>query len=129
MGKTMPTIVLRAIEPEDIDLIYSWENDPSVWPVSNTIAPFSRYVLTKYIESSHLDIFQTRQLRLMIDLYKDNNQKQTIGSIDLFDFDPFHMRAGVGVLIGNTSNRGKGFATDARRWKRSPATMADTRRP
>ena len=107
-----PKIVLRALEPDDIDLLYNWENDKDIWEVSNTVAPFSRYVLTKYIESSHLDIYQTRQLRLMIDAV-DESTKKTVGAIDLFDFEPVHQRVGVGILIGDKQNRRKGYADKA----------------
>ena len=109
MNQQNEQINLRAIEPEDIDLLYQWENDRSIWLVSNTITPFSRYILTKYIENSHLDIYQTKQLRLMIDV-NENEQRKTVGSIDLFDFDPTHLRAGIGVLIGSEQDRGKGYA-------------------
>lgn len=104
-------IKLRALEPSDIDLIYELENDPSVWFVSNTLTPFSKYILKKYIKNSHLDIYQTRQLRLMIDVKADNTK--TIGTIDLFDFDPYHNRAGVAILISKTKDRKKGYATEA----------------
>ena len=60
-------VKLRAIELSDADIIYKWENDPSVWKLSNTIVPFSRYIIRKYVENSHLDIYETKQLRLMID--------------------------------------------------------------
>jgi diamine N-acetyltransferase len=105
-------VVLRALEPDDIEILFKWENDRSIWEVSNTIAPFSRYVLTKYIESSHLDIYQTRQLRLMIDVTV-NGKDKTIGAVDLFDFEPHHLRAGIGVLIGDKDERGKGYAQEA----------------
>ena len=105
-----PQVLLRAMEPDDIDLLYRWENDMSIWNVSNTLAPFSRHILQKYIETSHLDIYQTKQLRLMIDYYENNNEKRTVGMIDLFDFDPYHNRAGVGILIGDDGDRGKGIA-------------------
>jgi len=98
---------LRAIEPSDIDLIYSWENDSSIWQLSNTIAPFSKYVIKQFIENSHQDIFQLKQIRLMIEK-TDDKVIQTIGSIDLFDFEPMHKRAGVGILVANKSDRKKG---------------------
>ncbi len=109
-----PEIVLRALEPSDINLLYKWENDPDNWRVSNTITPYSRHILKKYLDNSHLDIYQTKQLRLMIDL-KDKNHKtiKAIGTIDLFDFDPYHNRAGVGILIGDKSERKKGYASAA----------------
>ena len=34
---------LRAVEPEDVEAMYRWENDPAVWRVSGTLAPFSRH--------------------------------------------------------------------------------------
>ena len=106
-----PRVILRAMEPEDIDLLYRWENDMSIWNVSNTLAPFSRHILQKYIETSHLDIYQTKQLRLMIDyIHDEENKCRTVGMIDLFDFDPYHNRAGIGILIGDASDRGKGIA-------------------
>lgn len=106
-------VILRALEPEDIDLLYSWENDRNIWHVSNTHTPFSRYVLRKYIENSHQDIYQAKQLRLMIDIMEDNVKMKTVGAIDLFDFDPFHRRAGVGILIYGSKNQHKGYATAA----------------
>jgi diamine N-acetyltransferase len=110
MNPELKKIKLRALEPEDVDLLYIWENDPEIWKVSNTVAPFSRYVLMKYIESSHQDIYETRQLRLMIDLTVNSNHIKTIGAIDIFDFEPLHQRAGIGVLIGESVERGKGYA-------------------
>ncbi len=101
-------IKLRAIEPTDVDLIYKWENNTSVWNVSNTITPFAKHIIKAYIESAHLDIYQTKQLRLIIET---NNIP--IGTIDLFDFDPYNLRAGIGILISENKNKQKGFATNA----------------
>ena len=39
------TIRLRAVEPGDVDLMYEWENDCDIWPVSGTTEPFSRHQL------------------------------------------------------------------------------------
>ena len=106
-------IVLRAPEPSDIDLLYKWENDEEIWKVSNIITPFSKHILAKYIENSHLDLYESRQLRLMIDVVNENESKtKTIGTVDLFEFDPFHNRAGVGILIGEASERKKGYASE-----------------
>jgi len=103
-------IRLRAIEPEDLELLYSWENNNSYWIISNTVAPFSKYTLKRYIRNSHKSIYETGQLRLMIDLITGN---QTIGTIDIFDFDPFHIRAGIGILIAEEEQRRKGYASMA----------------
>lgn len=103
-------IRLRAIEPSDLKLLYKWENNSSIWEVSHTLKPFSLFVLKQYLESSHLDIFETKQLRLVIELI---DSKKPIGLIDLFDFDPFHQRAGIGILINDQDSKNKGFASEA----------------
>lgn len=102
-------ILLRPLEPEDIDLLYHWENDMRVWEVSNTHTPFSKYILKEYILNSVKDIYETKQLRLII----ENWEKCAVGVVDLFDFDPYHQRAGVGILIHDIEDRNRGFASDA----------------
>ncbi|MEI6749884.1 MAG: GNAT family N-acetyltransferase [Bacteroidales bacterium] len=103
---------LRAIELHDLDWLYKWENNTELWNLGNTFAPFSRFVLEQYLLTAQNDIFTNKQLRLMIDLNNPDNEVQTIGSIDLFDFDPFHRRAGIGILI-ITPERNKGYAYEA----------------
>ncbi len=49
----------------------------------------------------------------MIDVKETDTRIRTVGAIDLFDFDPYHNRAGVGILIGDKSDRNKGIATSA----------------
>lgn len=102
-------VYLRALEPDDIDLLYKWENDPEIWDISNNLAPYSKHTLAEYIKSAHLDIFTVKQLRLMIVNTDDNS---AIGTIDFFEFDPQHQRAGIGVLIDKNFRR-NGCATDA----------------
>jgi diamine N-acetyltransferase len=101
-------ISLRALEPEDLELLYEWENNLSNWIISNTVAPFSKYTLKRYLENSHKNIYETGQLRLMIDHTPDST---TIGTIDIFDFDTFHKRAGLGILIAKEEFRRKGYAS------------------
>lgn len=103
-------VKLRALEPEDIDLLMAWENNTPNWQVSGTVAPFSRAILKDFISNSHLDIYQTRQLRFMIETLEG---PATIGTIDLFEFDPFHQRAGVGVLIADPAQRNNGYASES----------------
>lgn len=103
-------IKLRAIEPEDLELLYEWENNETYWIISSTVVPFSKYTLKRYIRNSHKNIYETGQLRFMIDLPAE---KKTIGTIDIFDFDPFHKRAGLGILIADEQERKKGYATMA----------------
>lgn len=103
-------IKLRAVEPEDLELLYEWENNNQYWIISNTVTPFSKYTLKRYIENSHKNIYVTSQLRLMIGHIRTG---KTIGTIDIFDFDPFHKRAGLGILIAEESYRKKGYASMA----------------
>lgn len=102
-------VLLRPLEPEDIELLYRWENNMELWELSNTRVPFSRYILNQYILNSSKDIYETKQLRLII----ENWQRNAVGAVDLFDFDPWHMRAGVGILIHNAEDRRRGYASDA----------------
>jgi len=104
---------LRAPEPEDLELLYNWENNTPTWLVSNTLAPFSKFVLRQYLETAHRDIFESKELRLMIDLRTTKNPVTTIGTIDMFDYDPLHMRAGIGILIAADQNRRQGYAYEA----------------
>lgn len=102
-------IYLRAVEPEDMDIMYEMENDPSMWDISNFTVPYSHYVLRQYIEGSQCDVFADKQLRLMIVRRADD---QVLGTIDITDFVPLHSRGEVGIAL-RKSCRGCGYATDA----------------
>jgi diamine N-acetyltransferase len=97
-------IKLRALEPEDLEVLYRWENDTELWTVGNTITPYSRYQLREFISSANQDIFTSKQLRLMIELEANG---ETAGCIDLYEFDVFHRKAAVGIMVdGKSRNRG-----------------------
>ncbi len=100
-------IVLRALEPSDLDLLYLLENDETVWEVSNTSTPYSKYMLKQYLDNSHRDIYDIKQLRLVITIA---SEERAIGFIDLFDFEPKHRRVGIGIVIFSEDDRGKGYA-------------------
>lgn len=100
---------LRAMEPSDVELMYGWENDTEIWSVSGTNAPFSRHILTKFIDQQSFDIFATRQMRLMI----ETADGETIGALDIFEYDPQNLRAGIGILIHDKRHRNEGYACDA----------------
>lgn len=105
-------ISLRAVEPEDLDQLYGWENSTALWVHGNTLAPYSKLILRQYINDAlEMDIFQSRQLRLMIDL---TDEKVTIGTIDLYEIDAHNRRAGIGILI-DEAFRQKGYASQALR--------------
>ena len=96
---------LRAPEPEDLGVMIFFENTSSVWEVSNATGPYSRFYLKQYIETNQNDLYEDRQLRLMM----ENPDKQVVGIIDLCNFDPFHNRAEVGIVVADSyQNKGIG---------------------
>ena len=103
----LPSCHLRAIEPSDIELIYLWENDPEVWRVSGTTAPLSLQRIAQFIEEQNYDLYTTRQMRLVIEC-----DGTAIGTLDIVDFDPQHLRFGIGILIYEDNYRRKGYAKE-----------------
>ena len=102
-------VYLRALELEDLEFLYKLENDPGIWEISGTLTPYSKQVLRRYLDNAHRDIFDVRQLRLCI----CNTSDIAIGFVDLFDFDPKHRRAGVGIIIAEEGDRNKGAGSEA----------------
>ena len=101
-------IFLRALELDDINYLFSIENNEKYWSISDSQIPFSKYLLNRYLKNSDMDIYEAKQLRLVITDFKMN----TIGLIDLFDIDFKNNRAGVAIII-NEKMRNKGFAKEA----------------
>ena len=103
-------IYIRALEPNDLEFVYAIENDQSIWEVSNTNTPYSRFLVKQYLENAHQDIYEAKQLRLAICQDQDF---PALGLIDLFDFDPKNNRAGVGIVIQGTENRNQNIGSEA----------------
>lgn len=102
-------IYLRALEPEDLEFIHDVENDESIWEISNTQTPYSKFLIKQYLENAHKDIFEVKQLRLVISNYNE----VALGMIDLFDFDFKNSRAGIGILVKEPEDRLKGYGREA----------------
>jgi diamine N-acetyltransferase len=102
-------INLRALEPEDLEFLYQIENNESFWEISHTQAPFSKFILKQYLENAHLDIYEAKQVRLLIE---ETSTRKQVGMIDLFDYNPMHKRAGIGILIHPEFQK-QGFASEA----------------
>ncbi|MFK7749706.1 MAG: GNAT family N-acetyltransferase [Kordia sp.] len=102
-------LYLRALEPEDLDFIYEIENDESIWEISATQTPYSRFLIKQYLENAHQDIYEAKQLRLVM----VSNKKENVGLIDLFEYDPKNKRVGVGLLIAKREFRHKGYGSEA----------------
>lgn len=105
-----PNIRLRALEPEDLEFLHAVENDETIWEVSNTQTPYSKFLIKRYLENAQQDIYEAKQLRLAICRSKDF---RAIGLIDLYDFDPRNRRAGIGIVIRQPSERRNGVGGEA----------------
>ncbi len=101
-------ITLRPVEIDDLDVLYQWENDSENWHTSNNLNPHSRFFLEQYILNAGNNIYEDKQLRLVI----AGQKQQQVGIIDLFDFDPHHKRAAVGIIIGK-EHRHQGYGSEA----------------
>ncbi|RMA64923.1 GNAT family N-acetyltransferase [Ulvibacter antarcticus] len=106
---TGDNIILRALEESDLEFLYNLENDENIWEISNTTTPYSKFVLKQYLENSLRDIYEVRQLRLVICLA---SEERALGFIDLFDFEPKHKRVGLGIIILSEADRGNGYASE-----------------
>lgn len=104
----MPVVNIRAMEPEDVDFLYEMENDVSVWATGSNNVPYSRHILLEYVTRQTADIYADRQVRLVV----EDKREQRVGLIDLFNFDPRHHRAELGILIAGSQRR-KGLAKAA----------------
>ena len=102
-------IYLRTLEPADANIILKWENNSDNWRLSNTLVPFSRKLIEDYVNSAQ-DIYSIKQLRFIICLVENDKE---IGAIDLFDFDPYHQKVGLGILIAKFEDRRNGYAKEA----------------
>lgn len=89
-------VKLRAVEPEDLDMLYQIENDSELWKVGTANVPYSRYVLHDYIAHQTNDIYADKQVRQVITV---GAKAEAVGMIDIVNFDPCNLRAEVGVVV------------------------------
>jgi diamine N-acetyltransferase len=104
----MSSIILRAIEPEDLDVLYRIENDASLWDVGVTNVPYSRFFLHEYVAGMTGDIYKDGQVRLII----ENSEGIVVGIADLLNFDASNRKAEIGIVI-EAPFRGNGYAIEA----------------
>ncbi|HAB31864.1 MAG TPA: GNAT family N-acetyltransferase [Cryomorphaceae bacterium] len=105
----MVKVVLRALEPSDIEALLKWENDPAHWVVGQRSSPYSRDHLTRYVDASSRDFWEVGQVRFAVCTEEDS---RPIGLVDVFGAKRLHCRAEVGLLI-DPAMRGKGFGLAA----------------
>lgn len=101
------TLRLRALEPEDLELVFQMENDSSLWQYGCNNVPFSRFTIRQYLEENRNDIYQDGQLRLVIE-----QEGQGVGLVDLCNFDARNHRAEVSIaLLQDYRGQGIGVQT------------------
>lgn len=110
MEEKLPQVILRAMEPEDLDTLYRIENDFDLWGVGATNVPYSRFALHEYMANATGDIYTDRQVRMVI----TNMEGETVGLLDLMNFNPQHQRAEVGIVI-QKHFRARGYGRAAMR--------------
>lgn len=96
----MTDITLRAPELKDINLIYIWENSSDEMHSSLRTGPLSRHAIQNFIENYDGEIYTQNALRFMIE-----RDGETVGTIDVFDFDPRGRHAFVGIFIAPLARR------------------------
>lgn len=103
-------INLRAVELGDAERIYEWENTYELWEQSSTRSPFSRFAIENYVmNAQNDDIFSVKQMRLMIDM-QEEGEVVTVGCVDIYDLEPQHSRAGIGIFIAKGEFRRRNIA-------------------
>ena len=101
-------IELRSPEPEDLELLYKMENDTRLWSIGCSTLPYSRHTLRAYLEQSTQNLYAEGQARFIITLHSG----ESVGMIDLANFDPHNSRAEV--CIGILDNyRQQGIASES----------------
>ena len=78
-------------------------------PCGASAEPFSRHTLRRFLDEQRFDLYAARQLRLVVETLDG----RAVGLVDLFEFEPVDLRAGIGILIHGAGDRGRGFASDA----------------
>lgn len=113
-----PAVSLRALEPEDLELVYALENTPDVAEESADTAPLSRYAVRRYLEQQPAAPYVTGEMRLVImadglpDGQGNFSARMAAGLVDLTAIDLRHGHAEVGVAV-LPALRHKGVATAA----------------
>ena len=105
----MTAIALRAPEPEDLDLLYTIENDTDTWDICSAKVDYSKFTLKKYLATQPQDIASARELRLII---TDAESNKAVGLIDLTNYSAINGSAEIGITILK-EERKKGYGKSA----------------
>lgn len=99
-------VTLRAIEPEDLSLLYRWSNDVEIcYLVGSWHFPSSMWQMRQWYERIQGDTLNQRFAIQAPDL-------GLIGSANLVEINWKDRNAFHGMLLGDPAMRGRGFGTD-----------------
>lgn len=101
-------IFLRLPGEQDVDHIFHWENDTDNLAYNVNKEFVDKSVVREWIRTRQHDLLLENELRLMICV----SDGRLAGSIDLFEFNIEHRRAGLGIIV-EEQFRNKGIATEA----------------
>lgn len=103
-------VVLRAIEPSDIDKLWEWEQDEETMRYRDYPSP--PVSLMQTVKEFHDKIgLNTKRIRLAI----TTSDGELIGEISLHDINQRAGTADFTIAIGNKEYWGHGYGTDATR--------------
>lgn len=100
-------VLLRPIEPEDIDTMYAWHEDYELDIYSSWGRRRSRALFAKRYEEKIMDP-PDDYVQFGIEY-----EGRLVGRIELALIDPEHRKASVGLLIGDRTVWGRGIGTRA----------------
>ena len=93
------------MELADVQALHAWENASEDWWMGASILPVSVEAMTQFATGNH-DLYRDRQWRWMLDSREAPGAPwQTVGAVDLYDFEPRQLRAGVAVHIDADARR------------------------
>lgn len=101
---------LRALERDDLETLYSWWNDPGLWRL---IGSPSRIASSDELEAwleGELDKTSPQEGRTFA---IDDETDQLIGTAWYGAYEATDRQATVGLYLGESDVRGKGYGTDA----------------
>ena len=100
-------VILRAMEERDCELACEMFNDPEIEKlVTGWAFPLSAFAQDQWFRNHTTD---PNQQHYVI----ETMEGETIGTVSLLDIDWKNRKAGVGVKIATSQNRGNGYGTDA----------------
>ena len=101
------------MESDDVVRLHAWENASEDWWMGASISPISREAMHGFVTGNQ-DLYRDRQLRFMLDAVDPSGSTEgwmAVGAVDLYDFEPRQLRAGVGLHVDSAHRReGHGLA-------------------